>query len=180
MYFHFLLQVTMADMNLHPWNVATLEEFLYYCCPECDLKVKDPDFFYAHAVQNHDKAQRALTQNDPDDTDTKFETNTDIKQEIEDMDYDDPDYDIGNIKSEDPDYFDPPEVELKEPKFEKRARKVKAEHDMWQCYFCGLTNKLKDDILAHVKHEHNYETVTRWMYGEPREHQCEECKLMFR
>ena len=48
--------------NLHPWDVTTLEDFLYYCCPECDLKVKDIDFFYAHAVQNHSKAQKALTQ----------------------------------------------------------------------------------------------------------------------
>ena len=90
----------MTDLNLAPWDVASLEDFLYYCCPECDLKVKDPDFFYAHAVQNHSKAQIALTQNDTkydtDTFDTTFDTNV-IKQEVEDMDYDDPDFDIGEV-----------------------------------------------------------------------------------
>ena len=182
--------------NLHPWDVTTLEDFLYYCCPECDLKVKDIDFFYAHAVQNHSKAQKALTQ--------QFDTSDDvtgdvtevvksdlIKQEV----IQDEDYFIDsnvNIKSEleldSMDYEDSiqPEVELKELKNElkelkdeKLPSKVVTVHD-WQCYLCGLQLKSKNDIMSHIRDEHKIENVTRWMYGEPRTHQCPECKLMFR
>ena len=176
-----------TEFNLHPWDVTTLDDFLYYCCPECDLKVKDQDFFYAHAVQSHSKAQKALTQQfDTIDTKSDF-----IKQEvIEDEDYD---YiDNVNVKAEldldSMDYEDSvqPEVELKELKNElkelkdeKLPSKVVTIHD-WQCYLCGLQLKSKNDIMSHIKVEHNHDNVTRWMYGEPRTNQCPECKLMFR
>merc|ERR1711881_298161 len=28
----------------NPWNVETLNEFLYYCCPECNEKDRSKDF----------------------------------------------------------------------------------------------------------------------------------------
>ena len=27
-------------MGNNPWDVPNLEEFLYYCCPECNHKIK--------------------------------------------------------------------------------------------------------------------------------------------
>ena len=48
-------------MDQNPWlAVATLDEFLYYCCPECDLKTKDHNHFYDHALQIHEKAKFAF------------------------------------------------------------------------------------------------------------------------
>ena len=34
-----------SDQKINPWNVNSIDEFLYYNCPECDFKVKDGDSF---------------------------------------------------------------------------------------------------------------------------------------
>ena len=36
-----------------PWNVESLENFLYYCCPECDMKQDTKANFIIHAVDAH-------------------------------------------------------------------------------------------------------------------------------
>ena len=38
-----------------PWSSAELKEYLFYCCPECDVKVKEEDKFLQHAVKAHSK-----------------------------------------------------------------------------------------------------------------------------
>ena len=44
----------------NPWDVTTLEDFLYYCCPECDTKTKDSHDFLNHAVNKHELAKVSL------------------------------------------------------------------------------------------------------------------------
>ena len=292
------------EEKYNPWNVSNLEEFLYYCCPECDLKDVDRDRFLNHIVIAHPRAKNLIESlNEIKDHDFRpelgykvkvempdevrsdiqesnnrvkckdcgksfssksklnehvkaihegikhkcdiceklfsykrdlrrhhvkqhmtpkgtssseikdnniFETELEptvkfevkvpsseirgpdlIKQEV----IQDEDYFIDsnvNIKAEleldSMDYEDSiqPEVELKELKNElkelkdeKLPSKVVTVHD-WQCYLCGLQLKSKNDIMSHIRDEHKIENVTRWMYGEPRTHQCPECKLMFR
>ena len=36
-----------------PWNVESLEDFLYYCCPECDEKNQSRNGFLCHALEYH-------------------------------------------------------------------------------------------------------------------------------
>ena len=36
-----------------PWMVNQLEDFLYFCCPECDTKEKDRESFLDHAFKEH-------------------------------------------------------------------------------------------------------------------------------
>ena len=36
-----------------PWSTQNIEDFLYYCCPECDVKDKFQDSFIQHALANH-------------------------------------------------------------------------------------------------------------------------------
>ena len=40
-------------MNLNPWNVASIEEFSYLNCPECDFHTKEKKNFQDHATKNH-------------------------------------------------------------------------------------------------------------------------------
>ena len=47
-------------LQVNPWYVINLEDFLYYCCPECDNKSKNPKSFLNHAVTSHPNAQIAL------------------------------------------------------------------------------------------------------------------------
>ena len=44
----------------NPWDVSTLEEFLYYCCPECPERTKDSHVFLDHAVKTHELAKVSL------------------------------------------------------------------------------------------------------------------------
>lgn len=63
-------------LQMNPWNVQDLEEFLYYCCPQCDVKVKECTAFLQHALEMHeDEASQVLVKSE-----TEFET---IKNEAE-------------------------------------------------------------------------------------------------
>ena len=43
--------------DFNPWNVPTLEDFLFYNCPECPHKCRSSISFTNHAVKNHPKAK---------------------------------------------------------------------------------------------------------------------------
>ena len=51
----------MSDNELeNPWFVEELEEFLYFCCPECDLKDQSRENFLEHALNQHPKSKNSL------------------------------------------------------------------------------------------------------------------------
>ena len=45
----------MGDQN--PWLVENIEAFSFYCCPECDFKSKDGDYFERHAMESHNESK---------------------------------------------------------------------------------------------------------------------------
>ena len=45
---------------INPWLVSSFEEFLFYCCPECDTKTKQLGQLFDHAVQEHQLAKDTL------------------------------------------------------------------------------------------------------------------------
>ena len=48
----------------NPWTVTNLEEFLYYCCPECDISretiYQSRELFLKHAFDEHPMAKQGL------------------------------------------------------------------------------------------------------------------------
>ena len=50
----------MVTLENNPWLVASKDDFLYYCCPECDMKSKEYDRFYNHAIYSHELARKTL------------------------------------------------------------------------------------------------------------------------
>ena len=48
--------VTQEAKQVLPWGVESLDQFLFYCCPECDNKYEDPQNFINHAMQTHANA----------------------------------------------------------------------------------------------------------------------------
>ena len=50
----------MAAMEFNPWNVSSLEEFLFYNCPECESKHSTKEQFVGHAVVAHENARDIL------------------------------------------------------------------------------------------------------------------------
>lgn len=50
-----------ADLDsTNPWAVESLEEFLYFCCPECNDKSQTKEIFISHAWSNHPKSKETL------------------------------------------------------------------------------------------------------------------------
>ena len=49
-------------LELNPWQVSNIEDFLFYCCPECDLKTKDSHNFVTHAQHSHSKSKVLLNE----------------------------------------------------------------------------------------------------------------------
>ena len=47
----------MENITENPWDVENLEEFLYFCCPECDLKDSSKMNFLQHALEQHPNAK---------------------------------------------------------------------------------------------------------------------------
>ena len=44
----------------NPWAVENIDEFLYFCCPECDVKNQSEDLFLIHALDHHPKAKEYI------------------------------------------------------------------------------------------------------------------------
>ena len=44
------------DLLVDPWDVESPEDFLYYCCPECETKCQGLNDFKNHALQDHPRA----------------------------------------------------------------------------------------------------------------------------
>ena len=59
-------------MALDLWNIESLEDFLYYCCPECNERSQSRNIFLHHALEHHPISKNYLV---------RFE----IKEEVEDF-----------------------------------------------------------------------------------------------
>ena len=44
-------------MEENPFDVESIDEFLFYCCPQCEIKCKDGKSFIEHATQTHEQAK---------------------------------------------------------------------------------------------------------------------------
>ena len=48
------------EVEFNPWNVSSLEEFLFYNCPECESKYSVKEQFVGHAMVAHKNARDIL------------------------------------------------------------------------------------------------------------------------
>ena len=47
--------------ELNPWAVGNIEEFHYYCCPECDERNHSKECFIQHALEKHPNSRYEFT-----------------------------------------------------------------------------------------------------------------------
>ena len=47
-------------VQFNPWNVSSLEEFLFNNCPQCDSKYSTREQFAGHAIVSHERAGEFL------------------------------------------------------------------------------------------------------------------------
>lgn len=41
---------------MNPWEVQSLQDFTFICCPECVYRSQDAESFECHALENHPKS----------------------------------------------------------------------------------------------------------------------------
>ena len=46
------------DEKFNPWDVNELEEFLFFCCPECDDRSPTKASFINHALIQHPRVRK--------------------------------------------------------------------------------------------------------------------------
>ena len=46
--------------KFNPWTVTSLDDFLFYCCPECDNRSVTKSEFVQHAMKNHPRSQNLI------------------------------------------------------------------------------------------------------------------------
>ena len=114
-----------VQVGNNPWLVSTLDSFLYYNCPECDLKTKEYDNFYEHAIHHHPNSKVAEW----------FEEPLDVKAEDTEVLEDEFDEDMEDFK---------PVIKAKSPN--KKSS---------QCYYCGELFSSSEQARDHVSHNHN-------------------------
>ena len=113
-----------VQVGNNPWLVSTLDSFLYYNCPECDLKTKEYDNFYEHAIHHHPNSKVAEW----------FEEPLDVKAEDTEVLEDEFDEDMEDFK---------PVIKAKSPN--KKSS---------QCYYCGELFSSSEQARDHVSHNH--------------------------
>ena len=61
------------DENFNPWIVTNLDEFLFFCCPECDSQSPNKALFINHALIEHPKAREIIPNLEVDEMPLGFE-----------------------------------------------------------------------------------------------------------
>ena len=159
----------------NPWSVNNLDQFLYFCCPECDERNQCRDMFLKHALDHHPKAKQCLEilqiKEEPYD-----ETYLDIKllETVEKIEQDD---NLGMIKSEVDDYIEE-EIEYKkedlvieeddddisenDPLYpsknlhsERKLKKTGPRERNYSCDICGNTFGWQFTLVNHIKKDHD-------------------------
>ena len=72
------------DIQENPWSVKNIEEFLYFCCPECNEKDRSKELFLKHALEEHPNSKECVL------------NNLDIKNESLTLEYEEPDTEENN------------------------------------------------------------------------------------
>ena len=73
---------------VNPWSSGNLDEFLYYCCPECDVKDKCTESFLQHALECHPLSENYFKNfQNATDINNSFQVKEDDKVDIDDTKY---------------------------------------------------------------------------------------------
>ena len=153
----------------NPWQVTSKDDFLFYCCPECDMKSKDYEHLYEHAIKSHDLAKETLVRHSVTISAIKEEDFKDGHPEVNEF-----------VET----FIDEEEEQIQEVKVRKtvqpKAPSSVESNDQWQCYYCGECYEDRLQCRTHVQNKHNA-TDQHMRYGkEIRSIQCSVCSLMFK
>ena len=154
----------------NPWtSVSTLEDFLFYCCPECPHKFRSSISFTNHAVKHHPKSKEKFGDaylpeidfNEDDDSFEGLDFSKDIKLEVE---CEPSDYQNDENLDLDSDHEAEQKLALKDPDSE------------FQCYLCGHLELGLQKIKEHIQDVHK---CAPKKYGDRLPYSCIHCGAVF-
>ena len=76
----------LEDYN-NPWAINAIEELLFFCCPECEVRDQSEELFIQHALESHPKSKAFLL---------PFKVKLEYKESMTYSNDDDFDYDTDN------------------------------------------------------------------------------------
>ena len=145
------------ESKMNPWEVSSVEDFLFYNCPECELKTKDSSVLVSHALEFHELARYTFSSNDHQHHHEPMLTNNeDVFEDVK------PDLDLGELGDL------KPEVKLVEEDedipLKPKSEKIKS----FKCDMCDFTCDKANKLVSHKHEEH---------YSEPGEkkYKCDKC-----
>ena len=76
----------MTEDTKNPWEGRDLEEFLFFCCPECDEKNYSKELFLQHALKLHPMAKEVFGASNSIKVELEEDINNDENNIITDYD----------------------------------------------------------------------------------------------
>ena len=172
----------------NPWFVNNLEEFLYFCCPECDGRNQSKELFLKHALDQHPNSKVYLSNilvkqenNEKINLNNEDYTSEYFKYNPSELSYMKTDYDISDIvkcevieeldneisKNNFNTIEDQPNVvsNLKNADPLNVDEGIKNHH---KCDICSKSFNNKNNLKRHIINAHNELT-----------HQCEFCEQRY-
>ena len=187
--------MTEEEEKFNPWQVNFLDDFLFYCCPECDFKHDTKSSFVSHALIQHPSSRTILpslkSKASSCDTNVTHVTPSEVtKPEIDTIETIEVKAELGEIKDEQDtgegepmdfnepneysDYDEDDDDQSYMPESLEKLVKyggisfVKQEPTTYHCHVCKLEF---DSIEAHCEHR---ETV-HYVAGEGGGYKCDKC-----
>ena len=145
---------TESDNN-NQWCVSSVDEFLQYCCPDCDLKEKNKEDFVKHALSQHPMSANYLGQIIIKEE--LFEDSGELKNEII------TEFDPGFLNDNGTDDLytnilpDEPEINIT-TNGGSIAQIVHEGKKKWTCNICNNLFTIKQSAKQHVLNIHKLET----------------------
>ena len=154
----------------NPWAVQ-IENFLHYCCPECDIKDKNRDTFIQHALENHPKALEYLLKNELSNEESPFgEVKSDPRDYLDvELKVEDDDEDFSDFYAEEGEVSELGEIgEIEEDMMidEPKVTKTRVTH---VCQKCDKTYKHFGKWKTHMITQHPEDVLLN----------CDMCKREF-
>ena len=152
----------------NPWKVENIDQFLNYCCPECDTKQKTKSDFIVHAIDTHPNSREYLP---------LFDFEEDRDHEDDPIDFEEP-YEYHSIKEEEDTEMFQAEVKLEIPE----------EIDKPKCEKCDKEFATKKSLSNHKSKFHpipkagksSKYTFTTDPKDGIQKIKCEECETFFK
>ena len=167
----------MEQYYENPWKVSAIEDFQFFCCPECDTRNHSKDDFLTHALETHPDAKEALkdilgictvievkTENADEDDLSDFEQKPDLEESnepeesFEDIpeDYDDDFYDQSDINETKDSFLPNFEASIETKSAESEAKSFPSEISIqtsgssaFTCKTCKITFSSLTKLVNH-------------------------------